>query len=167
LKSPFADGGEVERRYIQQVGWRKPTSLCRYGTSVTRVKYDVQSSEGHWQLHDLVYSLDLGYTFIHLKLSARSWTVFHTAQSPTVVHCTAAEQGSYRGHNPQFVTTAICELMQQFIAGITTSFKKVQNYPLNIKKLLLVVGHEAESSLVSSHIASIPGSDLARQPHAG
>ena len=38
-KSPFADGGEVERwcsKLVGEVDW----SLCRDGTSATRVKYD-------------------------------------------------------------------------------------------------------------------------------
>ena len=38
-KSPFADGGEIERRYCKLVG-AVDRSLCRDGTSVTRVKYD-------------------------------------------------------------------------------------------------------------------------------
>ena len=36
-KTPFADGGKVERRYCKLEVDR---SLCRDGTSVTRVKYD-------------------------------------------------------------------------------------------------------------------------------
>jgi len=40
-KSPFANGREVEQWHCKLVGGSRPDwSLCRDGTSATRVKYD-------------------------------------------------------------------------------------------------------------------------------
>jgi len=93
-KSPFADSGEVEWRYSKLVGGNRPESLPGWHISDTSEVWCSKLGKSlavAWS--GLLYKSWL-HTFIHLKPSERLWTVFHIAESPTVVHCTAAEQSS-------------------------------------------------------------------------
>jgi len=71
-KSPFSDGGKIERRTASSLE-EADRSLCRDGTSVTRVKYDDHMD--HMYLHQAmngVIILDIMYSSAHVNQTYES-----------------------------------------------------------------------------------------------